>query len=63
MVGGKIVYRDGQFMNGPNPGEVLNEAEALGLDLVKSAGLSDRLVSHWPAQRAAAAPVALQAHR
>jgi hypothetical protein len=50
-------------MNGPNPGEVLNEAEALGLNLVKSAGLSDRLVSHWPAQRAAAAPVALQAHR
>jgi 5-methylthioadenosine/S-adenosylhomocysteine deaminase len=63
MVGGKIVYRDGQFMNGPNPEEVLHEAEALGLDLIKSAELSDRLVSHWPVQPSAAAPVALQAHR
>jgi 5-methylthioadenosine/S-adenosylhomocysteine deaminase len=63
MVGGKIVYRDGQFMNGPKPGEVLQEAERLGLDLIKSAGLSDRLVSHWPVQRPTPSPVAPQVHR
>jgi 5-methylthioadenosine/S-adenosylhomocysteine deaminase len=51
MVGGKVVYRDGKFMNGPNPEEVLNEAEKLGADIAKSAGLADRFVSHWPVNR------------
>ena len=63
MVDGKIVYRDGQFMNGPKPGEVLQEAEKLGLELIKSAGLSDRLAPHWPVQRTKSTPVALQVHR
>jgi 5-methylthioadenosine/S-adenosylhomocysteine deaminase len=53
MVGGNIVYRDGQFRNGPNPAEVLKEAETLGREIAQSAGLSDRLVSHWPTDRAA----------
>jgi len=53
MVGGKIVYRDGQFMNGPNPQEVLQEAEKLGAEIARSAGLADRFVSHWPLSRAA----------
>jgi 5-methylthioadenosine/S-adenosylhomocysteine deaminase len=52
MVGGKIVYRDGRFMNGPKPGDVLHEAEKLGGNIIRSAGLSDLLVSHWPVQRA-----------
>ena len=58
MVDGKIVFRNGQFMNGPKPGEVLQEAEKLGQDLIKSAGLSDRLVSHWPVEEVAAATLA-----
>lgn len=55
MVGGKIVYRDGQFENGPHPGEILKEAERLGEEIAKSAGLSDRLVSHWPVRQTAPA--------
>lgn len=61
MVGGKIVYEDGQFKNGPRPGEILKEAERLGGDIAKSAGLSDRLVSHWPSPRRTSAPVAMRA--
>ena len=44
-----------------------NERDALTSEiveyLIKSAGLSDRLDSHWPVQRARSAPVTLQVHR
>jgi len=51
IVGGKIVYRDGQFTNGPDPDEVLREAETLGAEIVRKAGLAHRFESHWPGNR------------
>lgn len=57
MVGGKIVYREGRFMNGPNPEEVLREAEKLGAEIATSAGVADRFVSHWPVRRQASRSV------
>ncbi len=57
MVGGKIVYRDGRFMNGPNPEEVVLEAEKLGAEIAASAGVADRFISHWPVPHPAARSV------
>ena len=51
IVGGKIVYRDGQFTNGPDPDEVLREAETLGAEIARKAGLAHRFESHWPGNR------------
>jgi 5-methylthioadenosine/S-adenosylhomocysteine deaminase len=51
IVGGKIVYRDGQFTNGPDPDEVLKEAEKVGAEIATKAGLAHRFESHWPAKR------------
>lgn len=51
LVDGKVVYRDGQFTNGPDPVEILREAEKVGRDIVARAGLSHRLESSWPAGR------------
>jgi len=51
IVGGKIVYRDGQFANGPDPDEVLREAETLGAEITRKAGLAHRFESHWPGNR------------
>jgi len=51
IVGGKIVYRDGQFTNGPDPDEVLREAEMLGAEITRKAGLAHRFESHWPGNR------------
>jgi len=51
IVGGKIVYRDGQFANGPDPDEVLREAETLGAEIARKAGLAHRFESHWPGNR------------
>jgi 5-methylthioadenosine/S-adenosylhomocysteine deaminase len=48
MVAGEIVYRDGQFKNGPHPGEVLAEAERLGRHIATSAGLAGRMTGSWP---------------
>ncbi|MDH7798364.1 MULTISPECIES: amidohydrolase family protein [unclassified Beijerinckia] len=56
LVAGQIVYRDGQFSNGPDPREVLNEAERVGADIARRAGLADRMASPWPLQRATAQP-------
>lgn len=52
IVNGRIVYRDGQFANGPDPSDVLREAERLGADIAKRAGLADRLTSLWPLRQA-----------
>lgn len=52
MVDGKIVYRDANFKNGPEPKEVLKEAEKLGRSIAESAGLSARFASHWPTDHA-----------
>jgi 5-methylthioadenosine/S-adenosylhomocysteine deaminase len=46
MVGGKIVYRNGKFSRGPNPGEIRREAEKLGASIIRSAGLEGRLALH-----------------
>jgi len=51
IVGGKVVYRDGQFMNGPDPDEVLKEAETVGAEIARKAGLAHRFESHWPGSR------------
>jgi 5-methylthioadenosine/S-adenosylhomocysteine deaminase len=48
IVGGKIVYRDGQFSSGPDPRDVVADAERLGREIIAKAGLSERLVSRWP---------------
>jgi 5-methylthioadenosine/S-adenosylhomocysteine deaminase len=48
LVDGKVVYRDGVFSHGPDPHDVLREAEAIGRSIVESAGLSSRLASAWP---------------
>lgn len=51
MVGGKVVYRDGLFSHGPKPDEIRNEAQKVGAYIIKSAGLSGRLKSHWPSDQ------------
>lgn len=60
LVDGQIVYRDGQFMNGPDPREVLKEAERVGADIARRAGLADRLASPWPLRQTASAQPANQ---
>ncbi|NVO12481.1 MAG: amidohydrolase family protein [Rhodoplanes sp.] len=57
LVDGEVVYRDGVFSHGPDPHEVLREAEAIGRSIVESAGLSSRLASAWPVTEPAAPAV------
>jgi 5-methylthioadenosine/S-adenosylhomocysteine deaminase len=52
LVGGKVVYRDGIFTNGPAARDVLMEAEKVGADILAQAGLAEKLNSPWPKPRA-----------
>jgi 5-methylthioadenosine/S-adenosylhomocysteine deaminase len=53
LVDGEVVYRDGQYKCGPNPVEILREAEKVGRDIIARAGLSHRLESSWTSDRKA----------
>ena len=53
LVDGEVVYRDGQFKRGPDPIEILYEAEKVGRDIIARAGLSHRQESSWTAGRKA----------
>lgn len=57
LVDGKIVYRDGHFTNGPDPREVLREAEKVARHIVEAAGLGGRLAQPWRSTKPVSKPM------
>jgi 5-methylthioadenosine/S-adenosylhomocysteine deaminase len=47
LVDGKVVYREGRFTHGPDPREVVREAEKVAGHIVESAGLGSHLALVW----------------
>jgi 5-methylthioadenosine/S-adenosylhomocysteine deaminase len=47
MIDGRICYRDGQFLRGPDATEILREAESAAEAILAQTGLSGRLAPAW----------------
>jgi 5-methylthioadenosine/S-adenosylhomocysteine deaminase len=47
MVDGRICYRDGRFLYGPDANEVVREAERAASTILSKAGLASRLTPAW----------------
>jgi 5-methylthioadenosine/S-adenosylhomocysteine deaminase len=47
MVDGRVCYQEGRFLNGPDPNEILREAETASGSVLERAGLAPRLSPPW----------------
>jgi 5-methylthioadenosine/S-adenosylhomocysteine deaminase len=47
MVDGRVCYQEGRFLNGPDPKEILREAETASHSVLEQAGLAPRLSPPW----------------
>ena len=47
MVDGRVCYQEGRFLNGPDPNEILREAETVARMVLERAGLAPRLSPPW----------------